>query len=73
MQRFLVSFRSHADDLTDIHCVDVTAEHVLAAIKKALCEAPPMMESWVQVRAWPWPRGCSDVVKAAEKLTGTFR
>lgn len=46
---------------------------MLAAIKKALDEAPPMMESWAQVRAWPWPQGCRNVVKAAEKLTGTFR
>lgn len=73
MQRFLVCFRSHAEGLADVHCVDVTAPHVLAAIKKALDEAPPMMESWAQVRAWPWPEGCRNVVKAAEKLTGTFR
>lgn len=68
VNRYLILFRSHHDDPSDIHVVDAREESPLKAIRKAQCELPPLHD-WVSVRVWNWPRNFrGGVVEAAEKL-----
>lgn len=71
MNHFLIVFRSHHEGPADEHFVSVRARHALGAIAKATREVPPL-HPWVIVRAMPWPKGCTGVDEAVERLTGTL-
>lgn len=69
MRRWLVIFRSHAEGLADVHLVDVTAKHALAAVHEANAKCPPIGD-WAIASAVAWPRACKDINKAALAYTG---
>ena len=73
MNRYLVVFQSHLEGPCDVYFVSEYAETMLGAILEAKRKRPPMhiLGPWALVRAWPWPKGCSGVVEAAKRLTGT--
>jgi hypothetical protein len=69
VKRFLVIFSSHPTPPADTTVVDVSAECAMSAMLIAKREAG-IHHVWTFAQAVPWPRGCSDVDAAAERVCG---